>query len=138
ELAKIQSIFNNYKTLDINQNQTFDYKSQKINLIQFEILKSFTANDLKIALNTKTNISQIDSLTLFNYQIYKKFAVNSTLMKFQYKTNKTVKSNEQGEIPVLEYDFEIIPENLANYLYAKEYNEYAIMSKMFSNSDEPY
>src|SRR5699024_3592970 len=70
--------------------------------------------------------------------IYKKLGVNSTFMKFQYKTNKTVKSNEQGEIPVLEYDFEIIPENLANYLYAKEYNEYAIMSKMFSNSDEPY
>src|SRR5699024_1649023 len=138
ELAKIQYIFNNYKTLDINQNQTFEYKSQKINLIQFEILKSFTANDPKIALKTKKNIRQIDALTLFNYQIYKKFGVNSTFMKFQYKTNKTVKSNEQGEIPVLEYDFEIIPENLANYLYAKEYNEYAIMSKMFSNSDEPY
>lgn len=138
ELAKIEYIFNNYKTLDINQNQTFEYNNQQIDLIQFEILKSFIANDPKVNLKARKNVRQINALTLFNYRIYKEFGVNSTFMKFKYKTNKTVKSNEQGEIPVLEYDFEIIPENLANYLYAKEYNEYAIMSKMFSNSDEPY
>ena len=128
ELAKIEYIFNNYKTLDINQNQTFEYNNQQIDLIQFEILKSFIANDPKVNLKARKNVRQINALTLFNYRIYKEFGVNSTFMKFKYKTNKTVKSNEQGEQPVLEYDFEIIPENLANYLYAYEYPEHAIMS----------
>lgn len=138
EIAKIDYIFNNYKSLNINEKQTFEYENQTYDLTQFEITKSFIATDPKVGAKIKKNVRQIDALTSFNYQIYKDYGINSTFIKFNYKTNKTVKSGEQGDVPVLEYDFDIIPENLANYLFAKEYNEYAIMSKNFSNSDTPY
>lgn len=138
ELEKLRFLFSNFEGFNHVDNYTFKFKENTYRLSSIPIYNSIRMSmsnnqTSEVKQQLENNVSIINALILYNYEIAKEFDETATFIDFMYKVDK----NDETKELTINYQLQILPERLANYLYKKVYRQYAILSSTQSSSSNP-
>lgn len=164
ELQKIRAIFEKFTTFgSSSKNYYFNYRTAEEEEHNRKIKedKEFSKNNeeiigvrqyinathihTKVDVNAydhrekiKNNISRLNALILFNYEIAQTYGSNATFLNFHFEDKTDYNKKTQSLTGYFEYHFDISIEGLSEYLFETTYQRYAKLSRTQSGSNKPY
>lgn len=133
---KLRFLFDNFKTLSEQKTISLTFNEEEINFSGFDIKEKLNSESNTYHRDIKNTVTNIDALTKFNIEIAKEFGPECIFIEYDHQL--TVDEKEEGFIYKHVFNFEIILESLANFLFKKEFYQYAILSDYQSSTSIPY
>lgn len=133
---KLRFLFDNFKTLSEQKTISLTFNEEEINFSGFDIKEKLNSESNTYHRDIKNTVTNIDALTKFNTEIAKEFGPECIFIEYDHQL--TIDEKEEGFIYKHVFNFEIVLESLANFLFKKEFHQYAILSRDQASTSIPF
>lgn len=133
---KLRFLFDNFKALSEQKSISLTFNEEEINFSGFDIKEKLNSESNTYHRDIKNTVTNIDALTKFNTEIAEEFG--SECIFIEYDHQLAVDEKEENFIYKHVFNFEIVLESLANFLFKKEFYQYAILSRDQASTSIPF
>ena len=139
---KLRFLFDNFKTLSEQKAITLTFNEEKFNFSGFDIKDKLNSKSNTYPRDIRNTVTNIDALTKFNTEIAEEFGSECIFIEYNHQLEIEQESKEEEEVKNFIYkhvfNFEIVLESLANFLFKKEFYQYAILSRDQASTSIPF